>query len=146
MMRYLAAVVGLTAISMLGLGCGKQAEEQPAGSGAPPQVSSPEQTTAPNAPPPPAASGDTDSLPMNASPAGPATDASAASSGGGTAAAASQTAAGDEAEEGDEEVRPARVAGALFRAIRSSVPIPKNLGGTGNTAPGNGEEAPAFKP
>ena len=143
MMRYFAVVVGLTAISVLSLGCGRQAEKQPTGSGAPPQVLSPEQTTAPNAPPPPGRNDAADAQPMNAAPALPPAAAPAASSDAGIPAATSQ-AAGD--NDANEEVRPGRVAGALFRAMRSSVPIPGNLGGEDNAASQNGEEAPRFQP
>ncbi|GAB6186364.1 hypothetical protein [Thermopirellula anaerolimosa] len=138
MIRYCAALVGLAALGLFSLGCGKQVEKQPTVDGAPPQAQSPEQTTSPNAPPPPAGrSGDADSG-MNVSPTAPAENPSES-----TPAADSQTASSDEA---DGEVRPGRVAGALFRAIRSSVPIPGNLGGTGNAAPQNAEEAPRFQP
>ncbi len=144
MLRNFAVVVGFAAISVLSLGCGKQGEKQPAGSVAPPQVSSPEQTTAPNAPPTqPGIQSPADSQPMNAAPGSPA--APAASSDTGESASASQTSGESDANE-NEEVRPGRVAGALFRALRSSVPIPGNLGGADDAASQNGEEAPRFQP
>lgn len=144
MLRYFAVVVGLAAISMLSLGCGRQAEKQPAGSGAPSQVSSPEQTTAPNVPPPPppGREGAADSQPMNAAPDLPPAAPTASSVTGDPASPSQSSGESD----GNEEVRPGRVAGALFRALRSSVPIPGNLGGASDAASQNGEEAPRFRP
>lgn len=144
MMRYFAVLVGFAAIGMISLGCGKQAEKQPVGSGAPPQVQSPNQTASPAAPPPPAGnSADAGSGPRTTSPSEFAADALAESSSKATSADSPQTASADDA---DGEVRPGRVAGALFRAIRSAVPIPSNLSGTRGAAPRNGEEAPRFQP
>lgn len=144
MMRCFAVLVGLAAIGMISLGCGKQSEKQPGGSGAPPQVQSPDQTASPNAPPPPGGNnGDVSPGPMTTSPSAPAADAPAESSSEATSSGSPQTASADDA---DGEVRPGRVAEALFRAIRSSVPIPGNLGGTSGGAPRDGEEAPRFQP
>lgn len=144
MMRCFAVLAGFAAIGMISLGCGKQSEKQPVGNGAPPQVQSPDQTVSPAAPPPPAGNrGETNPEPMSDPPGAPPADAPAESSSQATSAGSPQTASADDA---DGEVRPGRVAGALFRAIRSALPIPGNLGGKGSAAPRNGEEAPRFRP